>query len=273
MAEGIEEAEVVVRRRGRGDGGKAAEIEVARVEDDAGDGVAVAADELGGGVEDDGRAVLHRAAEIGRGEGVVDDERDFVRGGEGGEFFLVEDGAARVADGLAVERAGLFGDRGFPCGNVVGIDEGDFDRELQQRLLKLRDRAAVEMRRGDDFIAGREQGHERDELRRHAAGDGEGPRGAFERGHAFLEDGGRWVADARVDVAVLLELEKLRGLVGVVEDVGGRLVNGDRARAGGRVGDMARVDHAGLETKFAGRGPIRHPDTLSQAAFPPSKKG
>ena len=53
-------------------------------------------------------------AEVGRGEGVVDDQRNFVRVGQGGEFFQVEDRAAGVADRLAVERAGLFRDRLLP---------------------------------------------------------------------------------------------------------------------------------------------------------------
>jgi hypothetical protein len=271
VAERVEEAKVVVGRRRRGDGGEAAEIEVAGIENDAGDGIAVAADEFRGGVEDDRRAVLHRAAEIRRGEGVVDDERNFVRVGQGGERFLVEDRAARIADGFAVERAGLLRDGLLPGGEVVRIDQRNFDGKLEERLLELRDGAAVQMRGGDDLITRRKERHQRDELRRHAAGDGERAGRAFKRGHAFLEDGRGRVADARVDVAVLLQLEKLRGLVGVVEDVGGRLVNRHGPRAGVRVGNVAGVDHPGLKTKFARGGTVRHPGTLSQAARHPSK--
>ena len=97
--------------------------------------------------------------------------------------------------------------------------------------FKLRDRAAIEVRGGDHFVAGRQEGHQRDELRRHAAGNGERARGPFERGHALFKNGGGRVADARVDIAVLLQFEKLRGLISVVENIGGCLVNGHRARA------------------------------------------
>ena len=60
MAERVEEAEVVIGGRRRGDGREAAEIEIARIEDHAGDGVAVAADEFRRRIDDDGRAVLDR---------------------------------------------------------------------------------------------------------------------------------------------------------------------------------------------------------------------
>jgi hypothetical protein len=79
------------------------------------------------------------------------------------------------------------------------------------------------------------------------------PVAPFERGHPLLEHGGGRVADARVDVAVLLQLEKLRGLIGAVEDVGGRLVNRHGARAGLGVGHVAGMDHAGLETESSSR--------------------
>jgi hypothetical protein len=91
VAERVEEAEVVIRRRGGRDGREAAEIEVARIEDDAADGVAVAANEFGRRIEDNRRAVLDGTAEVGRGEGVVDDERNLARVGQGGELFQVED--------------------------------------------------------------------------------------------------------------------------------------------------------------------------------------
>jgi hypothetical protein len=153
----------------------------------------------------------------------------------------------------------------------VRIDQSHLDRELLQSLLELGDGAAVEMGRGDHFVAGGEERHQRDELRRHAAGNGERAGGPLERGHPLLEHGGGRVADPRVDVAVLLELKKLGRLVRAVEDVGGRLVNGHRARPGDGVGNVPGVDHPGLKAEFAGRGTIRHRDTLSQAAFHPSK--
>ena len=72
----------------------------------------------------------------------------------------------------------------FPRLEIVRINQRHLDRELLERVLELRDRAAVEMRRRDHFIAGRKQRHQRDELRRHAAGDAQRAGRAFERGDA-----------------------------------------------------------------------------------------
>ena len=74
---------------------------------------------------------------------------------------------------------------------------------------------------------------------------------AFEGGDALLEDVGGGVHDARVDVAELLQGEQPGGVVGVVEDVGGRLVNRHRARRRGRVAFLAAVDGQGGEVLLA----------------------
>ena len=58
-------------------------------------------------------------------------------------------------------------------------------------------------------------------------------RAAFERGDALLEDVGRRVHDAGVDVAELLKPEEAGGVVGVVEDVRRGLVDRHGARLGG----------------------------------------
>ena len=68
------------------------------------------------------------------------------------------------------------------------------------------------------------------------------------RGDALLENVGGRVHQARVDVAEFLQGEQIRGVVGALEDVGGRLVNRHGARAGGRIGDLAGVQRQRAET-------------------------
>ena len=58
-------------------------VELAGVHDDAAQCGTVAADELGGGVEHNISAVLNRADQIGRAEGIVDDQRQTVPVGDG----------------------------------------------------------------------------------------------------------------------------------------------------------------------------------------------
>ena len=99
----------------------------------AADGGAVAADELGGRVDDDVGAMLDRPAQVGRGEGVVDDQRDAGLVGDLGDGRDVEHVDARVADRLAVEHA-------WSCGvialaevlGVVRVDEDGVDAEAAQ---------------------------------------------------------------------------------------------------------------------------------------------
>ena len=77
----LAEHQAVVARVGLGEAREAAAplvVERAAVDDDATDGRAVAADELGGGVHDNVDTVAQRLAQVRRRQRVVDDERDVV---------------------------------------------------------------------------------------------------------------------------------------------------------------------------------------------------
>jgi hypothetical protein len=67
----------------------------------------VAAEVLGQRVHDDVGAVLEGPAQVGRGHGVVDDQRHAVAVRDLGQLFEVGDVAERVADRFAEERLGL----------------------------------------------------------------------------------------------------------------------------------------------------------------------
>ena len=85
---------------------------------------------------------------------------------------------------------------------------------------------------------------------------------ALERGDALLQHVLGRVHDPRVDVAELGEPEQRRGVLGVAEDVGRRLVDRGGAGAGGRVGRGAGVDLLGLEGPVGGRVGLGHPGEL-----------
>ena len=164
----------------------------AAIDDHAADGSAVAADELGGRVHHDVGAVLDGAAQIRRRERVVDHQRQVVFVRDGRDGFDVEHVHARVADGLAVERAGARSDGAAEILGIVRIDEGRLDAQAAEADVELRVGAAVERLGGDDFVAGFQQAGERDELRRLAAANRQRAHAAFERRHALLEHrGGR----------------------------------------------------------------------------------
>ncbi len=87
-------------------------------------------------------------------------------------------------------------------------------------------------------------------LRRMSRTDGERRNPAFQRRDALLQHVVGRVHDARIDVAEFLEAEQVSGVIGVVEDVGRRLI--DRCRAGvrGGIGLGARVNAACCEAWF-----------------------
>ena len=68
------------------------------------------------------------------------------------------------------------------------------------------------------------------------------------RRHPLFQHRGRRVVDAGIDVAEDLQVEERGGLVGILEDEGGGLVDRGRPRAGGRIGMSAGMDALRTET-------------------------
>ncbi len=192
-------------------------------------------------------AMFDRTAEVRRGEGVVDDERELVLMGDGSNLLNVEDVAAGVRDGFSVETLGLRRDGPAEVLGVIGFDERDTDTHAPEGDVELRVSSTIEGGGGDDMVPGLTDIGDRQELRRLSGGDGEGGHAPFQRGDSFFEHRRGGVHDARIDVAELLQGEELRGIVGVVEDEGGRLVDGNSARFGGGVDGVALVKGAGIE--------------------------
>ncbi|MBG9886966.1 hypothetical protein ABE10_10490, partial [Bacillus toyonensis] len=196
--------------------------ESSAVDHDAADRGAMAAEELGDRVHDDVSAVLERTDEVGGGDRVVDDQRHAVRMGDVGDRADVEDVDPGVADRLREQQLRVRTDRAAPfLRGVLVLDEGDLDAELRERVLEEVVGAAVDRGGGDEVVACLGDVQDREGRRRLPAGEDEGAGAALERGEALLEHILRRVLDAGVDVAELGECEEVRGVVGVVEDVGG----------------------------------------------------
>ena len=193
-------------------------------------------------------------AEVRRGEGVVDRPAGCRWRGRSRRWPRCR---ARWRWGCrsSRRRARAFGrDRLGEVPRVVRIDERDVDAELLEGVLELGEGAAVERPRRDDVVAGHQHRHQRHELGGLPGGgrDGAGP--AFERRHPLLEGGGGRVHDPGVDVAVLLQLEQVGGVVRALEDEGGGLVDRHGPGAGVRVRPLAGVDGAGVEAELARAG-------------------
>ena len=115
------------------------------------------AEELRRRVDDDVGAELDRPAQVRRGDGRVDDERDPGVVGDVGEALEVGDGARRVGHDLGVDQLRVRADGRGERGRVGLGDERGRDAEAGQRALEQRARAAVELRRRHDVVAGAAQ--------------------------------------------------------------------------------------------------------------------
>jgi hypothetical protein len=115
-------------------------------------------------------------------------------------------------------------------------------------------------------VPGARQRGDGEELGGLAARRGDGPDSALEAGHALLEGRRGGIRDTRVDRAVLLQREEIRGVRGVLEDEAGGLVDGDRPRPGGGIGTPSGVQRSSAEAKA----PVAHGEqtTTAQSGVP-----
>ena len=186
--------------------------------------------------------MFDRAAEIGRGGGVVDDERHTGLVGHLGHGGDIRDMPAGIGDGLAEDSAGVVVNRCRDGVHVVDIDEFRLPTETLNCLAELRDRSAVKPGRDNDVAARRHQREKRHDLRRVTRGAADRADTAFEGGDTFLEHGDGRVRQPRIDVADFLQVEERRGVFCIAKHIGRCLVNRRLPRACCRVRAGARVD-------------------------------
>ena len=199
-------------------------VELAAFDDHTAEGGAVAADELGGGLDHDVSAVLQRAEQVRGGEGVVHNHRQVVLVGDFGDGFEVRQVGVRVAEGLEVDELGVL---------------------LAQQV----EGAAVDVLGGDDVVTGLGDVAHGVFDGGGAGSDGQTGGATFKGGDAVLEDALGGVGQTAVDVARVSEAETGLGVVEVVEDVAGGGVDRDRAGVGGRVGLLlTHMQLQGLKT-------------------------
>ena len=181
--------------------------------------------------------------------GVVHHERDAVLVGDAGQLLEVRYVEFGVADGLGVDGPRLRRDGPAERLRVPGVHEGRLPAQLLEGIVELLVGAAVEVVGRHDLVAHPGDVEQRQRLRGLPGTYPERPAAAFYRGDALLEDVVGRVHDARVDVAELLEREEVGGVLGVLEHVGARLVDGHRPCPGGDVRALLPgVDGVGLES-------------------------
>lgn len=111
-------------------------VELAGINNDAAEGRAVAADELGSRVNNDISAVLNRTDEVRGTESVVDYERQTVLVRNLCDSLDIRNIGIRVAESLDVNRLSIVLDSVFQFFQIVCINEGGLNAELRQSMCQ-----------------------------------------------------------------------------------------------------------------------------------------
>ncbi len=216
----------------------------------------MATSKLGEAVDDNVGAPLEGPDEVGRGNRVVDDQRDTGIVADLAHTLDVEDVVLRICQHLAIEGLRVGANGGAHLLKIVGVvDERDLDTHLRQGVVEQVVGAAVKRRAGHDVIAGLGQIEDGQGLGRLAAADHQRTGQADGGGAATLQriDAGfqrplGGVHQPGVDVAHLGQREQVLGVSRITKFVAGRLVDGHRPGPSGRVGISPDMDLTCLET-------------------------
>ena len=201
-------------------------VEGAAVDDDTPEGSPVAADELCGGMYDDVGTVFYRADQVRCAERVVYQQRKTVAVGDVGRPFDVGDVGVGIAQRLDVDQPGVVLDGCLQFLVVVGVEEGGADAVFAQRVCQEIVRTAVDGLGGDDMIAGESDVGDGVGDGCCAGCDGKSCHTPFECSDTLFKGCLCRIVQPAVDVAGRLERKEVGSVLTVVEDVGGRLVDG-----------------------------------------------
>ena len=115
-------------------------------------------------------------------------------------------------------------------------------------MIELVDRAAIELSRRHEFIARPQQGMKGDQLRRMARCQRQRRRPALEGGDARLQHRRGRVHDPGIDIAECPQREQVGGMLDILEDKGGGLVDRGDPGTGHGIGLRTGVNGEGAET-------------------------
>jgi len=149
--------------------------------------------------------------------------------GNGSQLLDIGDVELRIAERLGEDGACLWVDGGANAVEVVGVGEADNDAHARQRVMEQIVGAPIKGCRRDNLFPCACEGQDRERLSGLSGGRRECRDSTLERRNPLLKDIRRRIHDPGIDIAELLQCEETCGVVRVVEDVGGGLVNGHRA--------------------------------------------
>src|ERR1700751_5271098 len=153
---------------------------------------------------DDVSAPTAWLAKVGGRQGVIDDQWNTCLMGYGRHPLQIDHDPAGIGEVLKKDRLGARGQRLAEILRVGRVDKMALPAELFERQPKLRQRAAIEVARGNELVSCLHQRKEDQELCGMPRGGGNGGAATFEAGDPLLQDGHSRVVQTRIDVAEIM---------------------------------------------------------------------
>ena len=203
-------------------------VELPAVHNDAAQSGTVSADKFCSGMDHYICAVFDGTDQIRGAEGIVDDQGQAVLMGNFCNSIDIGNIAVGIAQGLQVNRPGVFLNGVFHFTQVMGIYKSRVDAESRQRVFQQIETAAVDGLLGHDMPAVSRQclhsvGH-----RRCARGKGQRCAASFQCSQPFFQHILGGIGQPSVNVAGIFQTEPVRCVLAVVEHIGSGLVNRHR---------------------------------------------
>jgi len=183
-------------------------------------------EKFGGAVADDVGSPFDRPAEVGRGQGVVDHQRQLVGLGNGGDLSKGENNQTGVPQGLTINEPGGGPDCTKKGVRIGGIGKGDLDPQPWQGIAQLGVGTAIQTVAGNDMVARATEREEGQGLSAMTAAGRQSGNTTFQIGDPLFEYISGRIHDPRINIAEFFEGKEIGGMLGIFKEVGGRLVQG-----------------------------------------------
>ncbi len=141
------------------------------------------------------------------------------------QLFEIGYVAERIAHRFTKDRLGPVVDQLFECLRVTIIGEAHINAVLRQSVCKQVISAAVKRRGRHDVVTRLGDGHHGISDGGHAGSQPQCCDAAFQFSHTLFQHIRRRVHDARVNIALNLEVKQVCTMLGIVECIGCRLID------------------------------------------------
>ena len=208
---------------------------------------------LGGGMNDDVGPPLDGAAQIGGGQGIVDDQRNPGIVGHFGHRLDIHHHSAGIGQGLDENRLGRGADGGLKIGRIGRIDKAAMPAQLLERQTELGQRTAIQIARGDEMIPRFQQSEKSQELGGMTRRGAHRRPSAFQSCYPFFQHADRGIGQTRINMAEAVQIEQGCRLFHIVEHVGTGLIDGRDPRPRRGIGLRPRMHRLGGEAEGMNR--------------------